>query len=447
MLENKTVVIPCAGMGKRLGMNIPKALLEINGKTLIRRNLELLKDVKDVRIVVGYKAEEVIKEVLSYRKDVVFVFNRDYENTGTGASVSLAAKYANEYVITIDGDLLVHPNDIQKILEYKTEFAAGTDAGTDNPVLMSIKKNKVVDFSRDYGQYEWTGVCQFKSKTTDPVTGHTYTILLPKMPLDWIYIRTKEIDTPNDFIHAERWLKNNYSDNLTIGVVGGMGTVATVDYFARLVNAFPAEKEWDRPRFIIDNRCSMPSRVRGILYNERCEEIVDSLTESIKMMINNNCDYVVLNCNTSHYYLNDILEKNREFKGKVINIIDLCADTLNEKKVSKVDLLASEGTYLSKIYDASFEKFGISYNKVDKRDESKIRDFIEAVKQQKITKKIEKEFIDYVNGTPEKVVVLGCTELPVLYEKCAKSIKKKVVDPLQCSIEFLLSKQNEIAGK
>ena len=108
MYKNKTIVIPCAGMGKRLGMNIPKALVRIDEKSLIRRNLELLKDCDDIRIVVGYKAQDVIEEVLKYRKDVVFVFNNDYQNTGTGDSVSKAAKYANEYVITIDGDLLVN---------------------------------------------------------------------------------------------------------------------------------------------------------------------------------------------------------------------------------------------------------------------------------------------------------------------------------------------------
>lgn len=40
---------------------------------------------------------------------------------------------------------------------------------------------------------------------------------------------------------------------MIIGLVGGMGSIATVDYFRRLIDAFPAQKEWDRPRIIIDN--------------------------------------------------------------------------------------------------------------------------------------------------------------------------------------------------
>ena len=46
-----------------------------------------------------------------------------------------------------------------------------------------------------------------------------------------------------------------------IGILGGMGSYATLHFFEAILNAFPAEKEWDRPRVLIDNRCTMPSRV------------------------------------------------------------------------------------------------------------------------------------------------------------------------------------------
>ena len=82
----KSVVISCAGIGSRLGLATTKALINIHGKTLIRWQLELLKDIEDIRIVVGFQANEVIKEVLSYRDDVVFVYNHNYFETKTGAS-------------------------------------------------------------------------------------------------------------------------------------------------------------------------------------------------------------------------------------------------------------------------------------------------------------------------------------------------------------------------
>ena len=70
------------------------------------------------------------------------------------------------------------------------------------------------------------------------------------------------------------------SNSYTIGIIGGMGSYATVDLFRRVIDAFPAEKEWERPRVLIDNRCTMPSRVRAILYGERKDELIAELCNS-----------------------------------------------------------------------------------------------------------------------------------------------------------------------
>ena len=62
-MSKKTVIISCAGMGKRLGLGIVKCLVDVDGKPLIIRNLELLDDCDDVRVVVGDQAERVIEVV------------------------------------------------------------------------------------------------------------------------------------------------------------------------------------------------------------------------------------------------------------------------------------------------------------------------------------------------------------------------------------------------
>lgn len=53
---------------------------------------------------------------------------------------------------------------------------------------------------------------------------------------------------------------------MVIGILGGMGSYATLDIFDRILAAFPARKEWERPRMVIDNNCMMPSRVVAALF-------------------------------------------------------------------------------------------------------------------------------------------------------------------------------------
>lgn len=89
MSTAKSVIISCAGIGSRLGLGTTKALINIDGRPLINWQLDLLKDVEDVRIVVGFQANDVIEQVKKYRRDVTFVFNHNYFETKTGASYYL----------------------------------------------------------------------------------------------------------------------------------------------------------------------------------------------------------------------------------------------------------------------------------------------------------------------------------------------------------------------
>lgn len=211
---SRTIIISCAGMGNRLGLNTTKALVDVDGKALIVRHLELLEDEKDIRVVVGYQAEKVIDTVRKYRKDVTFVFNHDFRKTGTGASVVLASRYANEYILSLDGDLLVHPDDMKKILECEHEFIGGGPVETDDPwMLQTYEENGkewVSAFSHCRGNHEWNGITQMKSGKIQQGQGHVFHLLEPYLPVEFMQIRTKEIDTISDYERAVGWVKNNY---------------------------------------------------------------------------------------------------------------------------------------------------------------------------------------------------------------------------------------------
>ena len=73
--------------------------------------------------------------------------------------------------------------------------------------------------------------------------------------------------------------------DLVICVLGGMGTYATINLFKQYAEVFPAEKEWERPRIVIDNRCTMPSRVRAFLYHENVDKLLDEMTDSIDCLL------------------------------------------------------------------------------------------------------------------------------------------------------------------
>lgn len=225
-----------------------------------------------------------------------------------------------------------------------------------------------------------------------------------------------------------------------IGVLGGMGTYATIHLFRQYAEVFPAEKEWERPRIIIDNRCTMPSRVRAALYGEDREQLVCEMSDSVSGLIRSGCSRILLACNTAHLFLEDIYRRVPEAEGKILNIIETCADGLCEDKVGEVLLLASEGTIESGIYQRACQARGIRYKAPQREEYTLLRDCIEAVKRNQYTDEVRDIFLELLHR--ESVCILGCTELPVLYERYQELCSDAVVyDPVymalaQCSREY-----------
>ena len=202
------------------------------------------------------------------------------------------------------------------------------------------------------------------------------------------------------------------NEKLVIGVLGGMGTYATIHLFRKYAEVFPAEKEWDRPRIIIDNRCTMPSRVRAFLYDENVDLLVGQMSESIRNLINAGCTRILLACNTSHLFLPEIINKVPVAQDVVLNIILNCARTWNMSDGNEVYLLASEGTIESGIYQKAFAQYRVNCVAPARNEYSILRECIEAVKQNCYCAEIEQSFLNIISR--HKNCILGCTELPIL---------------------------------
>lgn len=209
MSTSKSVIINCAGIGSRLGLGLTKALIKIEGQSLISWQLKLLKDIDDIRVVVGYQAKEVVREVLKFRDDCIFVYNHNYFETKTGASFYLGAKDANEYVIEWDGDLLIHPDDISLCINNNSEYVGYSDIRSEEAVFVRVnEKGDVQSFSRKSGQYEWTGPACIKREKLKYIKGNVFSQIKPYLPMKGLYVRAQDIDTYDDYIKAMEFVKS-----------------------------------------------------------------------------------------------------------------------------------------------------------------------------------------------------------------------------------------------
>ncbi|HEY1520555.1 MAG TPA: NTP transferase domain-containing protein [Solirubrobacteraceae bacterium] len=210
------VVINCAGEGRRLGLGKTKALVSVLGEPLISWHLRMLRDVDDIVVVAGYQATEVIDTVRAERPDVAFAFNHDYATTGTAASLARGARGAAGDVISLDGDLLVHPEDFGTFLADGTACLGVAPRSSSDAWLTSIEQidgePAATGFHRDGDGMEWTGLARVPGTLVDNAVrtgqahGHVYEMLTPHLPLPVRQVRTREIDTSADYDQAVTWL-------------------------------------------------------------------------------------------------------------------------------------------------------------------------------------------------------------------------------------------------
>jgi choline kinase len=213
MQHIKQAIILAAGMGSRLGMDIPKCMVEIHGKKIIDYQMELLQGFDDIRLVVGFKEEKVLEYISKNYPNVICVRNPNYATTSNICSADLATRHLKGSCIFLDGDVLIERNsfaDFLKVCWSNDEDIIGiTEAVTEEPVYAHLENDEVIKFSQsDRSSYEWCGVAYFKNMKFDSVKfGYIYRVLEVSLPTKYHILEAYEIDTPQDFAHANKMMK------------------------------------------------------------------------------------------------------------------------------------------------------------------------------------------------------------------------------------------------
>lgn len=207
-MNNKdvTIIICCAGMGG-------KALVNVLGKPIIIRQLELLNEYDDVRIVIGLHAESLIDVVTKYRKDVMFVFDRDYINNGVATSISKGMINCRQYVVSIDGDTLVDPKEFLTIMEYPSSCICGTKPVSKESLYLKINDNGLVcSFCNERTDIEWGGINKFEAQKVDSFRRSFTEMLDSLFPLPLLNIHARKIEMMEDYDKMSAWVEKGYSD-------------------------------------------------------------------------------------------------------------------------------------------------------------------------------------------------------------------------------------------
>jgi len=195
----------------------------------------------------------------------------------------------------------------------------------------------------------------------------------------------------------------------TVGVLGGMGPAATVEFFRRLVSATPANTDQEHLHVIIDSDPSVPDRTGAILgRGVDPEPVLVSMAERLEGA---GADFLVIPCNTAHHYLPAI-------RGAVgIPVLDMPAEAAGRVDQGCVGLIATDGTIAAGLYQRAFSKRGIELIIPGSEDQKDVMRAIDAIKAGGDPSAFEGGIASVATRLGDAgaaAVVVGCTEISLL---------------------------------
>ena len=211
MSDIQHAVIAAAGFGSRLHQGIPKCLAEVNGHKIIEYQLALLRDVHDVRIVVGYHGDEVIETVKMLRPDIKCIRNDHFDTTTTLQSYYMGCSDLHDFFILLDGDIIPHRASFRQFLsQFAGESVIGiSPASTQDAVFAHIDgQSRIAEFSRTKpSPYEWSNIAVLHSDLLTDEAIYVYERLAKKLPIQAAAVERLEIDTTLDMEYALEAMK------------------------------------------------------------------------------------------------------------------------------------------------------------------------------------------------------------------------------------------------
>ncbi|WP_415295558.1 aspartate/glutamate racemase family protein [Candidatus Pelagibacter sp. Uisw_113] len=238
-----------------------------------------------------------------------------------------------------------------------------------------------------------------------------------------------------------------------IGILGGMGTQAGLDFCNKLAMLNRGKIDQEYPLFMLYNKSDIPGRPESIgvqtksfstiprnsKNTKKYNRVLKSLLEGCKSLEKSGCKFIVIPCNTAHYWYEDLKKKIR------IPIINMPKEVFTQtkkgcKKNSKIGLLATEGTLKTEIYDKIFKKDYTLIKPSNNLQTNSVNKAIKHVKMGniKLAEKAIKPAIKYLIKQKCKKIILGCTEIPIAIF-AFKSLKNVKVSKLYLDPNLILA--------
>jgi aspartate racemase len=207
-----------------------------------------------------------------------------------------------------------------------------------------------------------------------------------------------------------------------VGVLGGMGPDATVDFMAKVIAATPADGDQDHIRMLVDHNPTVPNRQAAIL--EDGENPGPALAAMAAGLEKAGADFLVIPCNTAYVFERSILDAT---SIPLISIIDVTVDEIMHRVpgVDAAGVLATDGCLQAGVFQDAMAAKGIRPVLPDASELAGLMDLVYRVKagdQGDDVKASMRALAAALEDRGAQAVVAGCTEIPLVLDEAMLSV-------------------------
>ena len=200
----------------------------------------------------------------------------------------------------------------------------------------------------------------------------------------------------------------------TIGILGGMGPLATADLLIKIVTMTRAGCDNEHIRVFVDDNSAIPDRTAAILHGG--PDPVPEMLSALRNLEKCGADCLLMPCNTAHYYLPRL---QRETAIPFLNVLTVTAARCRELFPGKTAaILATTGALATGLYQDALTAKDVPYLLPDADEQAKlmhlIYDLVKASLPLHPEIRLWQEVLDGLRQRGADYFILGCTELPIV---------------------------------
>ncbi|MBR3560723.1 MAG: amino acid racemase [Oscillospiraceae bacterium] len=199
-----------------------------------------------------------------------------------------------------------------------------------------------------------------------------------------------------------------------IGIIGGMGPLATADLFRKITLHAAVASDQEHPRVVIDSNTDIPDRTEALLHGGKSP--VPEMVNSARRLERAGAEVLVMPCNTAHCFFDEVASSVRI---PMLHMITLTCDALRARGVKRAGLLATDGTVRTGIYQNAFDDNDIALLTPPPAAQAAVMDIIYGgIKAGKLDYDASafRAACEGLLAAGAETLVLGCTELPPVFE-------------------------------